>query len=280
MIALAGGTVTSTDGTTIGYRTVGAGVPVAVVGGALRTAEDYLPLANMLAGRFEVHVIDRRGRGASGPLGSSYSIDRECDDLEAVLAATGAMRVFGHSYGGLVALETAKRTAGVTHIAVYEPGVSVSQSIPTAWMPEYRQRLARGDTRGAFAAFARGAGHAPAFVSRLPLGYFKLVLRAAIKPEQWRRMEPLLEANLREHEEVQRLDSTVRGYEQIAARVLLLGGARSPASSKGVLAELERVIPHSALELIEGVGHDGPEAGSPARVAKRLEELFASESLR
>jgi pimeloyl-ACP methyl ester carboxylesterase len=47
-----------------------------------------------------VHVIDRRGPGASGPLGSSYSIDSECDDLEAVLVATGATHVFGHSYGG------------------------------------------------------------------------------------------------------------------------------------------------------------------------------------
>ncbi|MEZ5088358.1 MAG: alpha/beta hydrolase [Micropruina sp.] len=60
-------TVTSADGTRIGYRTVGDGTGLILVGGALRTAEDYLPLAAALAERCAVHVVDRRGRGDSGP---------------------------------------------------------------------------------------------------------------------------------------------------------------------------------------------------------------------
>ncbi len=71
-------TVTSADGAVIGYHTLGAGEGVIVVGGGLRTAGDYLPLASVLARRFQVHVIDRRGRGASAPQGEHYTIEQEC----------------------------------------------------------------------------------------------------------------------------------------------------------------------------------------------------------
>ncbi|WP_422614971.1 alpha/beta fold hydrolase [Cohnella caldifontis] len=52
------------------------------------------------------------------------------EDLTAVQEATGAAYLFGHSYGGLVALETARTNGRFTKLALYEPGVSVNQSIP------------------------------------------------------------------------------------------------------------------------------------------------------
>lgn len=55
-------TVTSTDGTTIAYQTCGDGEHIIVVGGSMRSAHDYLPLAAVLARTFTVHVIARRGR--------------------------------------------------------------------------------------------------------------------------------------------------------------------------------------------------------------------------
>lgn len=78
-------TVTSRDGTAIGYETVGQGEGVLVLGGAWRTARDYLRFARALADPFAVHLIDRRGRGRSGPQGASYSIEREIEDLIAVM---------------------------------------------------------------------------------------------------------------------------------------------------------------------------------------------------
>ena len=59
--------VSSADGTDIGVRVLGTGPAVVVLGGALRTVTDYLPLARAMAARFQVHVVDRRGRGLSGP---------------------------------------------------------------------------------------------------------------------------------------------------------------------------------------------------------------------
>jgi pimeloyl-ACP methyl ester carboxylesterase len=276
MIGAGEHTAISADGTRVGYRTIGEGEPVIVVGGALRTGEDYLPLAHALSRRLQVHVMDRRGRGLSGPQGSHYSIEKECEDLDAVIAATGASRVFGHSYGGLVALETAKRTSTLARLAVYEPGVSVHGSIVTGWMPEYSRRLARGDSRGAFAVFVRGSGHAPAMVTKLPLGYLKLVLRFAIRPAQWQRIEPLLAANLTEHNQVRRLDGIACSYQQLDAHVLLLGGTNSRTSSLHTLDALNHHIPHAALELIDGLAHNAPDGGSPNQVAERVEPFLAA----
>src|SRR5262249_16444445 len=94
--------------TTIGYQEIGAGPGLIVLGGALRTAEDYLPLASVLARSFTVYVVDRRGRGVSGPQGSQYALGKEVEDLHAVQTETGARLAFGHSYGGLVIFETAR----------------------------------------------------------------------------------------------------------------------------------------------------------------------------
>ncbi|MGI8864593.1 MAG: alpha/beta fold hydrolase, partial [Solirubrobacteraceae bacterium] len=58
----------------IAYRQRGAGPGVIVVGGALSSGQDYLPLASVLARSMTAYVIDRRGRGHSGPQGPDYSM--------------------------------------------------------------------------------------------------------------------------------------------------------------------------------------------------------------
>ena len=205
-------TVESGDGTQLAYFTLGDGPALLVVGGALATAADYFPLAQCLASEYAVHVLERRGRGASGPQGPGYGIATEIVDLQSVHDQTGAQRVFGHSYGGLIALETAKVDPRLTRIAVFEPGVAAHVSFSAAWLEPYRQSLAAGDSRGAFARFVQHAGHGSSVLARMPLAYVKLVLRLAIKGERWRRMEPLLEANLREHEQVAKLADTLASY--------------------------------------------------------------------
>jgi pimeloyl-ACP methyl ester carboxylesterase len=85
--------VTSADGTTIGYRRIGAGPAVVLVHGALMSAYRFDRLAAALADAFTVVVPDRRGRGASGPHGEVYGMAREVEDLRAVLDATGARQV-------------------------------------------------------------------------------------------------------------------------------------------------------------------------------------------
>jgi pimeloyl-ACP methyl ester carboxylesterase len=101
--------------------------------------------------------------------------------------------VFGHSYSGLVALETSVRSDTFEAMVLYEPGVSVGGSIPTAWMAPYRALLEQGDARGAFACFVQAFGAGP--VAKLPLWYLRAVLRGGIRKRRWvQRYEPLLAA--------------------------------------------------------------------------------------
>ena len=94
--------VLSKDGTRIGYLSVGEGPSVLVIPGVLSVAADYAAFARALSEHFSVHTIERRGRGESGPQGDDYSIVKECEDVLALQAETGASFLVGHSYGGLV----------------------------------------------------------------------------------------------------------------------------------------------------------------------------------
>lgn len=270
--------VRSADGTVIACQKLGAGPGVIVVGGALSSGEDYLPLASVLARSMTAYVVDRRGRGHSGPQGTDYSIAKEIEDLLAVQHTTGATAVFGHSYGGLVALEAARRTNAFAAVAVYEPGVSIGGSIQTGWMPRYRQLLDAGDGRGAFAVMVREGGFAP--LGKLPLWYARLILRVVVRRRRWETMQPLLESNLAEHEQVARLDDgTADRYRQIAARVLLLGGGKSPLFiTASLFAALQRVIPDCTAEVIDGLDHFAPDQKAPELIGDRLRQ-FCGERL-
>lgn len=264
--------VRSNDGTAISYETVGAGDGLLVLGGAWRTGRDYLPFARGLSDSFTVHVIDRRGRGHSGPQGTEHSIGREIEDLLAVQAQTGATIVFGHSYGGLIALEAARRSSVFSNVVVYEPGVSIAGSIPLGWMDLYRERLTANDPRGAFAAMVRGAAGAPPALERMPLWYVKLILRLFIKQQRWRQIEPLLDAGLVEHEQVAALDDpTVDRYQTITARVLLLGGGKSRwLATTSPFDQLIATIPNGTSELLDGLDHTAPDEKAPEVVAERV----------
>ena len=82
-----------------------------------------MALADAPGRRIKVHVMERRGRPGSGPQRPAHSLDDECADLAAVTAATGSAAVFGHSFGGLVVLETARRRPIFEEVFVYDPGV-------------------------------------------------------------------------------------------------------------------------------------------------------------
>ena len=268
-------TAISSDGTAVAYEASGEGDGVIVLGGALRTASDYRPLAEALAHTHSVFLVERRGRGRSGPQGAHYSIEREIEDLLAVQTEVNARAVFGHSYGGLIALEAARRSATVREIIAYEPGVSIAGSIPSHWIGRYRERLTVGDTRGAFTAMARGAGFAPPALARMPERVAGMILRGAVSGAEWARMEPLLGASGVEHEELARLDDgSADRFRTVNARVLLLGGSKSPDFiTTHLFDQLRGAIPTLETTVIPGLGHTGPEQ-QPGRVTECIERFL------
>lgn len=253
-------TTVSADGTTIAYHTVGKGPGLIIVGGVLWEGSDYFRLARALADGYQVHVMERRARPGSGPQREQHGIDDECADLLAVATATGAATVFGHSFGGLVALETARRHDTFNQVFVYDPGIPLRGRFNTGWFDGYRQLLDRGDRRGAFAWMTKYSGFAPGPVRRLPLWYVRLILRWVIRGEAWIRMDRLLEANLVEHRLQATLDAPdASQFSRIAANTVLLGGMKSPAAlSRDLLPELAGAIPGSTVTILDRLGHFAP----------------------
>ncbi len=114
-------TLRSRDGTSIAFDRTGEGSPLILVGGALSDRHAAAALAARLADRCTVIAYDRRGRGDSGDT-LPYAVDRELEDLDALIDAVGgSAAVFGHSSGAALALRAVMRGAAVTRLAVYEP---------------------------------------------------------------------------------------------------------------------------------------------------------------
>ena len=260
--------VISDDGTVIAFHSLGHGPGLVIVGGVLSEGSDYLALATPLAGHFEVHVMERRGRPGSGPQRADHSIDDECADLAAVAAVTGSTAAFGHSFGGLVVLETARRRPIFDQLFVYDPGVPLRGQIAAGWLDGYQRLLDSGDRRGAFAWMVKNAGVAPGPIGSMPMWYVRLVLRLVMRGPKWTRMDRLLEANLVEHRLQEALNApSPDRFSTITARTILLGGAKSPETlSRGLLRELDEVISHSTVTILPGLGHLAPES-QPDRVA-------------
>lgn len=264
----------SQDGTRICYLSAGSGPGLLLIPGALKTATDYAELARALAVRFTVHVVERRGRGGSGPQGPDYGIHRECQDLAAVRAATRADFVFGHSFGGLVALEAALAMGrhAPAGIAVYEPGVSINRSIPIDWIPEYREHLRVGRRLDAFITFIRALGPDAARVA--PRWWMKLVMGFVLSEAEREKTLGLLHENLREHAEVGRLDNAFPRYGSIATDVLILVGGKSGGSARQTADRLGQVVPQSTVRVLPGLDHFGPDRGDPGRVAEAVIHAF------
>lgn len=136
--------VTSRDGTEIAVFVSGRGRPLVVVPGTTSDHTTWRFVLPLLEPHVTVHAVDRRGRGRSGD-GAGYSLDREYDDVAAVVDAAAATNgapvdVLGHSYGGNVAFGAAARTVNIRRLVLYE-GWPVPDIAHRTFAPEMLERL-------------------------------------------------------------------------------------------------------------------------------------------
>ena len=274
------GTVRSADGTTIGYRQYGSGPGLILVHGGMKAAQHLSALAAGLSDRFRVHVPDRRGRGLSGPLGTAYGIQREVEDMQALIAATGARFIFGHSSGALVSLRTALSTPALDRIAIYEPPLPVHGSVPVDWLPRFDREIASGDRAAAVVTALKGTRIDPAF-ARLPrwllTGAGAVALRAERTHDDEVRIADLVPTMHFDMQIVREMADTAPDYAALRVPVLLLGGTKSPDFLSTALSELAAALPHAQRVTLPGLDHSGPEDdGSPLTVAQTLRDFFTA----
>jgi pimeloyl-ACP methyl ester carboxylesterase len=182
--------------------------------------------------------------------------------------------MIGHSFGGLVALEAARTYPFIASLALYEPGVSIDGSIDMTWTGPYRRKLRNGKPLEAFIAFVKcmnpQSQHTPDML-------LKFILPRAMGGQKWHKACTLLEANLREHLEVARLDNTYPNYAEVPARTLLMYGAKSPARLTHPYRRLASVMPAATVREFAGLDHFGISEGAPQLVANAVTDFILKD---
>lgn len=254
----------SADGTRIAFTTLGSGDDVVVCPGSLSDGTNWLPVAEQMAGRLTMHIISRRGTGASGD-GLQHSIRREVEDVLAVLGATGARRLFGHSYGAVCSLQAALTPGAVDLVAAYEPPLAVAAPIvPTDALDEIDQAAARGDMDTVVDTGLRrcvglpdpavdGLRSSPIWPSMIASG------------QHWPR----------EIRAIAEEPPGIEPYAQISAAALLLVGQQTPPGHHHRVAidALAGAIPDARVVELAGVGHQG-HLQNPTELATTLLGFF------
>lgn len=126
--------IISKDGTLIAFDKTGTGPALILVDGAFcsRKFGPMPKLAPLLAGKFTVYTYDRRGRGDSGDT-QPYNVQREIEDLEALIAEAGrdtggSAFLFGISSGGALGVRAVAAGLPITKLAIFEPPYIIGHS--------------------------------------------------------------------------------------------------------------------------------------------------------
>ncbi|MFA1547057.1 alpha/beta fold hydrolase [Actinomadura chokoriensis] len=249
----------SKDGTRIACDRTGDGPALVHVGGALNDRGSGAALADLLADRYTVLTYDRRGRGDSGDT-PPYAVDREIEDLAAVLdAAGGSAAVYGMSSGAVLALRAAARGLPVTRLALFEPpfhsGHDDRLTRSRAYNTELTGLLADGRRGDALALFMGSVG--------MP----EEMVRQARNAPMWPALEALA-PTLAYDSAV--MDDASGGAmpEALIARVtvpaLVLSGGDSPAWMVDTARRVAALLPAGTHRALDGQTHDvAPDALAP-----------------
>jgi pimeloyl-ACP methyl ester carboxylesterase len=270
----------SKDGTTIGYRQVGKGPGVILVHGGMEASQHFMQLATLLSDGFTVSIPDRRGRGMSGPFGEQYSVTKDCEDIAALVENTGAENIFGLSSGALIVLRSALVVPSLKRVALYEPPLSLNGSAPTSWVARYDREVAQGKLAQALATVIKGIPVDPFFAALprwllVPLFALSMRVKDDAKGDDVT-IRSLIPTQHYDMVVVHETADTLHDYEALQARVLLMGGSKSPPFLKTALDALARTLPHVERVTLPGLDHFGAtNDGKPSIVAAELRRFFA-----
>lgn len=281
--------VTSRDGTTIGYRQIGHGPAVVLLHGSNVSGKDFTQLAEGLADAFTVYLPDRRGRGLSGPYGNDYSMRKEVEDLDALLTKSGAHKVFGVSAGGLICLQAALTLPAIQQMALYEPALLLDGTKHTAWLKRFDKEMAQGKVAAALVTSMKGLELGGPAMNAMPNFLLERLTKKMMESEDkkakpddvtMRKLAPTL------HYEgvlLAEMSGQLERFRAVNAEVLLMGGSKGLPFLKPSMDALEKVLPHVVNRVeFPGLGHGGSNNPSqtnpgskPELVAQVLRQFFA-----
>jgi len=221
----------------------------------------------------------------SGSFGENYSMQKEVEDLDAIIKKTGAHNAFGLSSGALILLEAALQLPSLHKAALYEPPLDVDNSIMDilSFMPRFDREIAEGKLADATVTQLKDFGKyfVPSWITGLPrfllVLFFKLYYRNEEKniKDDDVSFTILIPSFHYDYELVVEMKGTLENFKAVSGEVLLIGGSKSPYFLKHTLDELNKVLPNVNRVELEGLGHGGSlDSGKPERVAKELKKFF------
>jgi pimeloyl-ACP methyl ester carboxylesterase len=276
--------VTSKDGTTIGYRQIGYGPGLVILHGTAESSHSHMELAQALADTYTIYLPDRRGRGLSGTYGVGYGVTKEVEDLDAILTKTGAHYVFGVSVGAIVSLHAARTLPSIQKLAIFEPPFILNGSPSTAFLARYDGEIAEGNVPAALVTAMKGSEMGPAFFRAMPHWLMAPLTKRMIAREDrnakagdvtMRMLAPTL------HYDFQLIcesEGPLDRFKDIRADLLLLGGTKSPSYFQTSVETLSKVFPRARRITLRGLGHEASgnanQWGKPEQVARELRGFF------
>ncbi len=281
--------VTSKDGTKIGYYTYGSGPGIVLVQGAMGTAYNFSELAEALSSSFTVYAPDRRGRGLSPcQFTEDYSIQKDIEDLGALLAKTGAHFVYGLSSGGVIALQAALTLPATQKVAVYEPAIFVD-GLPLKALARFDKQMGTGKLAGAMVTAMKAAQMGPSALRYTPDWLLVALAQMLMNREakkgsgEYPLTQELALALPYDFKIVRSMNERIESFSSINKPVLLVGGSKSPAYLKAGLSKLEHIMPDTQHVELAGLDHGSSwnydkqrnPNGNPKQVAEILRDFFA-----
>jgi pimeloyl-ACP methyl ester carboxylesterase len=252
--------VKSPDGTTVCYDTYGSGPPLVLVHGSFSDhLTNWQECKDMLAERFTVYAMARRGRGESS-ITSGHSIEDEMDDTVAVLHAVGEPAfILGHSYGAVCALGAAVRAPEtISKLALYE---HPKQGLFTREIVDPLEAFAaRGDWDGLVETFMR--------MLEVPQDEIDEIKTTPF----WSTWIADAPATLNDLRAVQHLRFNAEDYRSLTMPVLLIIGSESPRENY-VTDPLAAVLPDAGIVALEGTAHEGMTM-VPEQFVEKLSEFL------
>jgi len=245
-------TVRSNDGTSIAFEKLGSGPPLVLVDGALcyRDSGPARPLAKALADHFTVFIYDRRGRGDSGNQ-TPFAVEREVEDLAAVIKATGGNPfVYGISSGAVLALATANANIEIQKLALYEAPFIVDDS-RTPIPPDFLDRLyddLRADRRAEMIkSFMKLVGVPGVFIflMRFMPAWSKLIAVAHTLPHDI--------TLVKDYEKGEPLPANV--WPRVTMPTLVMDGGKSPKWMRNAMRDLANKLPNAKYQTLPGQTH-------------------------
>jgi pimeloyl-ACP methyl ester carboxylesterase len=188
--------------------------------------------------------MDRRAHGQSGD-GPAYSLDREAEDVAAVVESRGRpVAVLGHSFGAVASYEAAFLTPAISKLLLYEPPLRVAAHVSA--LEQMNAFIKTGDRETATTIFMREV-----------VGVSPEELASMQARPSWKTLVCTIDLSIRQHGALSAYRWDAARAKRLRTPTLLLVGSRTTSSDlRASVQSLRETLPNQQLIVLEGQEHN------------------------